>query len=757
MKNFEFKATRSQKTSEWMGYTSAPLSVNISINPTRRPSKTFRLRIFNHDKYLLSDTFCEAKKTRKGSRKNGEDANLQMLTFKAESKYIWLPGEYEAILYQVNEPMLHCRFTLDRENYLSSFADMEEYEEGSEEYIVARDLLPSDMFQKLPHDTERSGFKRQLIDLYMRKKASGSPIVAHPLDEIDEDVDDEFTNLYRELRDFFGDEEEKKCRNIVVRDIDDNTFVAKVTAIFGLTRMDNLNGIVKRDVWDVRKMMESRTYDIPKAEDVPVVMYGVSGFLDYGEQGRKQMSLFLSMLKQCKECTQRIIMAGGKREIDRLFDAFPELNEVFPEENHLTICKDFDLQSYLYYLLDELRRHNLIVSELVEQRISWKMYNLVKDGKTFGYESVNDIVRYLVSIYEGVEDNEDGDGKELYFESFVVAIDEYLSGVRKEESVEEANGSGIPSVTMGINDCEEMNKLNAMTGLSLVKKEMARMVLMARFHALRSYHNLEEKGVGRNHMLLLGNPGTGKTTVAKLLGEIFHRMGMLSKGHTVVCDRSTLLGQYVGETERKMRDILEKAKGGVLFIDEAYNLAIKDDEKDYGRHVIDALLPVLSDPDPDMIVIFAGYEDKMSALFSLNPGLRDRFTISLHFENYSVDELLSIMKGMATAKHFSFADDALEVLRNLIVRTLARRDVNFGNARWAGNLLEHGIIPAMAERILQPSPFTIHPAFSATKVREWDSTALSLITKEDVMEAERTYLRALAPQEKVQKSIGFCA
>ncbi|MCQ2220679.1 MAG: AAA family ATPase [Prevotella sp.] len=757
MKNFEFKATRSQKTSEWMGYTSAPLSVNISINPTRRPSKTFRLRIFNHDKYLLSDTFCEAKKTKKGSKKNGEDANLQMLTFKAESKYIWLPGEYEAILYQVNEPMLHCRFTLDRENCLSSFADMEEYEEGSEEYIVARDLLPSDMFQKLPHDTERSGFKRQLIDLYMRKKASGSPVVAHPLDEIDEDVDDEFTNLYRELRDFFGDEEERKCRNIVVRDIDDNTFVAKVTAIFGLTRMDNLNGIVKRDVWDVRKMMESRTYDIPKAEDVPVVMYGVSGFLDYGEQGRKQMSLFLSMLKQCKECTQRIIMAGGKREIDRLFDAFPELNEVFPEENHLTICKDFDLQSYLYYLLDELRRHNLIVSELVEQRISWKMYNLVKDGKTFGYESVNDIVRYLVSIYEGVEDSEDGDGKELYFESFVVAIDEYLSGVRKEESVEEANGSGIPSVTMGINDCEEMNKLNAMTGLSLVKKEVARMVLMARFHALRSYHNLEEKGFGRNHMLLLGNPGTGKTTVAKLLGEIFHRMGMLSKGHTVVCDRSTLLGQYVGETERKMRDILEKAKGGVLFIDEAYNLAIKDDEKDYGRHVIDALLPVLSDPDPDMIVIFAGYEDKMSALFSLNPGLRDRFTISLHFENYSVDELLSIMKGMATAKHFSFADDALEVLRILIVRTLARRDVNFGNARWAGNLLEHGIIPAMAERILQPSPFTIHPAFSATKVREWDSTALSLITKEDVMEAERTYLRALAPQEKVQKSIGFCA
>lgn len=377
------------------------------------------------------------------------------------------------------------------------------------------------------------------------------------------------------------------------------------------------------------------------------------------------------------------------------------------------------------------------------------MYNLVKDGKTFGYESVNDIVRYLVSIYEGVEDSEDGDGKELYFESFVVAIDEYLSGVRKEESVEEANGSGIPSVTMGINDCEEMNKLNAMTGLSLVKKEVARMVLMARFHVLRSYHNLEEKGFGRNHMLLLGNPGTGKTTVAKLLGEIFHRMGMLSKGHTVVCDRSTLLGQYVGETERKMRDILEKAKGGVLFIDEAYNHAIKDDEKDYGRHVIDALLPVLSDPDPDMIVIFAGYEDKMSALFSLNPGLRDRFTISLHFENYSVDELLSIMKGMATAKHFSFADDALEVLRNLIVRTLARRDVNFGNARWADNLLEHGIIPAMAERILKPSPFTIHPAFSATKVREWDSTALSLITKEDVMEAERTYLRALAPQEKV--------
>lgn len=235
-------------------------------------------------------------------------------------------------------------------------------------------------------------------------------------------------------------------------------------------------------------------------------------------------------------------------------------------------------------------------------------------------------------------------------------------------------------------------------------------------------------------MLFLGNPGTGKTTVARLVGQMYHHMGLLSKGHTVITCRTDLIGEYIGQTEKRMKGVLEEARGGVLFIDEAYTLVSHEKESnDYGKEVIHALLTVLSEPNPDMIIILAGYEDKMKALLQTNPGLKDRFPLQFHFDDYSSDELLEIAHRTLKARNFALTEEADEHLKAVIEKASAQRDGHFGNGRWVHNLIEQGLIKSMARRVMSlPSP-------SAP-----DRELFSTIELSDVKDAER---RFLSPRE----------
>ena len=186
-------------------------------------------------------------------------------------------------------------------------------------------------------------------------------------------------------------------------------------------------------------------------------------------------------------------------------------------------------------------------------------------------------------------------------------------------------------------------ELQQMVGLKQLKEDIQEARMMSLFLKERRELNLDLCGDSRYHMLFLGNPGTGKTTVARLVGKMYHQMGLLSKGHTVETCRTNLVGEYLGHTEKNTKEAIEEARGGVLFIDEAYTLIEGgSDTKDYGKEVINALLTVLSEPNPDMIVILAGYEDKMKKLLKSNPGLKDRFPLRFHFEDYTADELSEI-------------------------------------------------------------------------------------------------------------------
>lgn len=188
------------------------------------------------------------------------------------------------------------------------------------------------------------------------------------------------------------------------------------------------------------------------------------------------------------------------------------------------------------------------------------------------------------------------------------------------------------------------------------------------------------------HMCYSGNPGTGKTTVAMRMAQILHRLGYVRKGHLVAVTRDDLVGQYIGHTAPKTREVLKKAMGGVLFIDEAYYLYRPENERDYGQEAIEILLQVMENQRDDLVVILAGYKDRMDTFFRSNPGMSSRIAHHIDFPDYSVDELIAISGRMLSQQHYRFAEGADEVFRAYLERRLAQP--HFANARSVRNALD---------------------------------------------------------------------
>lgn len=307
------------------------------------------------------------------------------------------------------------------------------------------------------------------------------------------------------------------------------------------------------------------------------------------------------------------------------------------------------------------------------------------------------------------------------------------------------NNDGEESRIYGIKAEKE---LEDMVGLQRVKDDMREARMMAMFNQKRAEMCLQTNNEQRNHMLFLGNPGTGKTTVAKLVGEIYHNMGLLSKGHTVETNRSKLVGEYIGMTEKKTLEAIEEARGGVLFIDEAYTLVSHEsDTKDFGKEILNALLTVLSEPQPDMIVILAGYEDKMMNMMKTNPGLKDRFPLTFHFDDYSAEELMEMACRILKAGNYRLTDDAHKCMNTLIEKAAANRNEYFGNGRWVHNLIYQGIIKSMARRVMTSSPTE----------RNIDIDMLCVIEESDIIETEKNFLSLKTANISSPRPIGFRA
>ncbi len=250
--------------------------------------------------------------------------------------------------------------------------------------------------------------------------------------------------------------------------------------------------------------------------------------------------------------------------------------------------------------------------------------------------------------------------------------------VKKEEKAEEPEK---------IEDL--MKELDGYIGLGEVKKEVKSLTNVARIYKLRRDNDLPVNDISL-HLVFSGNPGTGKTMIARLMSRVYHSLGLLSKGHLVETDRSGLVAGYVGQTSIKTAQVLDKALGGVLFIDEAYSLT-NDMANDFGIEAVDTVLKYMEDHRDDIVVIVAGYTDLMKKFIESNPGLKSRFNNYIDFKDYTAEELKDIFAFYCRKGNYEF-DSTVELASKLYFEEYAPRTGELGNARWVRNLFEKVLI-----------------------------------------------------------------
>ena len=375
-------------------------------------------------------------------------------------------------------------------------------------------------------------------------------------------------------------------------------------------------------------------------------------------------------------------LCGTRREIEEILNLAPSLKQFFQTDSWVEQepSTSYELVQAFY---SQLKKEHLEIDLLLKDRLA----RTVIEGREKG----------ALSSWSSLEVDQ-------FVEKEV--LPRYVSRILSSERIDVAPQlieEDIPfnklidaTSTYEQSICE----LNAMVGLEEVKQAIRTMANQSRLFLERRRQGLKTNGEMAYHSIFTGNPGTGKTTVARKLGKIYHALGLLSKGEVIAVDRTRLVGQYIGQTEENMKVILEEAKGNVLFIDEAYTLVTStDDKKDFGRRVLDSLLTVLTQPNPDMLIVFAGYEKEMQAMLSTNVGLAGRFPYHYHFDDYSAEQLMEIACHLFERDEYLLTPDAALEMQNTITQAIAQKPANFGNARWIEQFVRNGIIPVMADRI----------------------------------------------------------
>ncbi|HPQ21100.1 MAG TPA: AAA family ATPase [Saprospiraceae bacterium] len=375
-------------------------------------------------------------------------------------------------------------------------------------------------------------------------------------------------------------------------------------------------------------------------------------------------------------------------------------NEVIPPER--IYMKKFSASETRYIHL-ELIIENIFLKKEWYAEIFIKFFNEVKElkGQIVKLHKVN-VEDTEIDLSAGWGSNLKGSWREGSYTAEVIFMDQLIGiipfeiGDEFEEGVSPIllpkEGKSVvlhPGEENHISFKEVMSKLDALIGLDNIKKQVKDHASYLKFIKLRKEKGFLENSKLELHSVFTGNPGTGKTTVAKMMGLLYHKMGFLSKGHVVEVDRADLVGEYIGQTAPKVKAVLQKAQGGVLFIDEAYALArASDDNKDFGREVVELLVKEMSSNDGDMAIIVAGYPNEMKIFIDSNPGLRSRFKHYFNFKDYTPDELMSIANYMAQEREVELSESAIPVLDDIIQESYRSRNRSFGNARFIGDLLD---------------------------------------------------------------------
>lgn len=368
-----------------------------------------------------------------------------------------------------------------------------------------------------------------------------------------------------------------------------------------------------------------------------------------------------------------LVLVGEPEGMQNLLSAFPELKKCLVEPIYLEDFKPQELFNMFESCCDE---RGVELSD--EARMKLEMYILHKyNSRSVGFQNA-----LLV--------------RNLFDDAIIPAMYKRLHAI--ESPTREQLGTVMPEdiPTIGEKSDSAMNELDELVGLGKIKskvKDYLNAVLLAR----RRMELGLPTNMPRLHMAFLGNPGTGKTTVAEIIGRVFASWGILSGGRVIRTEKSQMVGQYIGETEFKMKNLLARARGNILFIDEAYQL-VEGGEKDFGRIVMNSLLTELGKDNLDMVVIVAGYTAPMKKLLESNEGIESRFPNVFNFEDYTTDELLEIGKLMVRKQGFTLTDGAIENMKAIIQEESDKPSPRFGNGRFISNLLQNEILATLGAR-----------------------------------------------------------
>lgn len=327
----------------------------------------------------------------------------------------------------------------------------------------------------------------------------------------------------------------------------------------------------------------------------------------------------------------------------------------------------------------------------------------------------------------------------------------------------DASGKTVKPKAQTDGNDDIMKELDEMIGLKSVKKKVREYSHYLQFLQFRKEKGLDEDERITLHSVFTGNPGTGKTTVALLLGKIYKSLGLLTRGHVIHADRAMLVGEYIGQTAPKTKKLVDDARGGILFIDEAYSLARKGevDSKDFGREVIEVLLKEMSDPNCDFALVVAGYPEEMGAFLESNPGLKSRFNYYFEFDDYSPKELMQIADYACGKRSVKFSEDANALFYEELVDVYRKRDKSFGNARlvnsWVNEakmnmglrLMQHPELATLDQEVLS----TINKPDVEKIFEKEDKDFVDIPIDEDLLAETLTAVNKLVGMENVKKDI----
>lgn len=250
---------------------------------------------------------------------------------------------------------------------------------------------------------------------------------------------------------------------------------------------------------------------------------------------------------------------------------------------------------------------------------------------------------------------------------------------------------------------ELLEELNSLVGLDSVKGKVNDLIAYQKVQKLRRENNLHSSK-NTLHLAFTGNPGTGKTTVARIVGRIYKKIGLLSKGHFVEVSRTDLIAGYQGQTALKVKSVIEKAKGGVLFIDEAYSITENENSDSYGKECLTELTKALEDYRDDLVVIVAGYTEPMNRFFESNHGLKSRFNTFIEFEDYSSEELYEILLSICHANDYKLDNSAKQIIKEHLKSIVTEKNDNFANGRMVRNLYDDLVMNHARRVVTLPNP-----------------------------------------------------